>query len=319
MKRHSLPGFFRVPVYNVFSFILRELRQFDLFIRADAIAFSFFLSLFPAIIALFTLLPYLKLAFLDYLPHGEHFDSFLENQLQRMLPGVAGQRLFDFIADITNNPRVGLLSLGFFMSIFFASNGMLSLMQGFDKSYSLTFVKRGAIQKRGIAILLTFILGLLLVASVVFIILGDFLLSTIGAWIKLDALTSFALNAIRWFTLIGLFYLSIGTIYRYGISTRRKFRIFTPGATVATTLSILASLLFSAYVNRFNTYNQLYGSIGTIIILMLWVELNAIALMVGFELNASIAVNRDQRQAIFGGLTSSTSVIPSEPSNSADL
>ena len=118
-------------------------------------------------------------------------------------------------------------------------------------------------------------------------------------WVKLDALSALLLNALRWVTILWLFYFSIGTIYKYGISTRKRFKIFTPGATVATVFSIVASLLFSYYVNRFNTYNQLYGSLGTIIILMLWVQINAIALLIGFELNASIAVNRDQRQAIF--------------------
>ena len=298
-KRHSLPGFFNVPVHTVVSFVVKELRQFDLFIRADAVAFSFFLSIFPSLMVLFTLLPYLKRTFLHYLPQGEQFDLFLQVQIQRLLPGGAGQRLFEFVADITNNPRVGLLSLGFLMSIYFASNGMLSLMQGFDKSYPLTFVRRSGFEKRGIAILLTFLLGLLLIASVVFIILGDFLLGFLFEWVKLDALSALLLNALRWVTILWLFYFSIGTIYKYGISTRKRFKIFTPGATVATVFSVLASLLFSYYVNRFNTYNQLYGSLGTIIILMLWVQINAIALLIGFELNASIAVNRDQRQAIF--------------------
>lgn len=313
IKRHSLPGFFKVPIYNVLAFILKELRQFDLFIRADAVAFSFFLSLFPGLIALFTLIPFLKKAFLHYLPQGEQFDVFLQVQIQRLMPGVAGQRVFEFIADITNNPRGGLLSLGFLMSIYFASNGMLSLMQGFDKSYPLTFIRRSPFAKRGIAILLTFLLGLLLIASVIFIILGDFLLGLFTEWIKLDLLSAFLLNALRWVTLVWLFYFSIGTIYKYGIATRRKFKIFTPGATVATVFSILASLIFSTYVNRFNTYNQLYGSLGTIIILMLWVELNAIALLIGFELNASIAVNRDQRQAIFQDPKPSASSVDDHP------
>ena len=297
-KKRSLPGFSKVPIYDVIVFLLKEIREYDLFIRADAIAFSFFLSLFPALISMFTLIPFLKATFLYYLPEGENFDILLQLEIQKIMPGVAGTRLFEFIEDITNNPRVALLSFGFLMATYFASNGMLALMQGFDKSYPLTFVKRSGFRKRMIAILLTFLLGGLLIASVILIILGDYLLGFFSDLVHLDWLSGFLLNALRWVVTLGLFYFSIALVYRYGIATRQQMRMFTPGAALATTLSVAASLLFSAYVNRFNTYNQLYGSIGTIIILMLWIEINSLALLVGFELNASIAVNRDQRQLI---------------------
>jgi membrane protein len=89
--------------------------------------------------ALFTLIPYLKNYLLDYLPQGDNFDLILQTEIKRIMPGVAGDRLFDFIEDITSNPRVGLLSVGFLMAIFFASNGMLALMRGFEKSYQTTF------------------------------------------------------------------------------------------------------------------------------------------------------------------------------------
>ncbi len=297
--RRSLPGFSGIPVYNIVRFILAEIRQYDLFIRANATAFSFFLSLFPALIALFTLIPWLKKSFLHYLPEGEMFDTFLRAEIQRIMPGVAGQRLFEFVEDITNNPRVGLLSFGFLMAIYFASNGMLTLMQSFEKSYPLTFKQRGAIEKRGIAIFLTFLLGLMLIASVVLIIMGDFLIHFFVELIHLDLQTEWMLKVLRWVVTISLFYIAIGAIYRHGAATRKKFKVFTPGATVATVGCILASLIFSAYVNYFNTYNQFYGSIGAIIILMLWIQLNVFALLAGFELNAGIAVNRDKREDLF--------------------
>ncbi|MBV6428089.1 MAG: hypothetical protein KIPDCIKN_02614 [Haliscomenobacter sp.] len=298
-KTHSFPGFFKVSVYDVAVGLQNELRKYDLFIRANAVAYSFFLALFPSLIALFTLIPILKKTILHYLPEGEQFDMHLQAELQRLMPGVAGQRLFDFIEDITNHPRVALLSFGFLMAIYFASNGMLALMQGFDKSYPLTFVKRSPYAKRGIAILLTFILGLLLISSVILIILGDFLIHFFSDLVGLDWISSLLLSGLRWVIIFALFYFSIGIIYRMGAATRKKFRLFTPGASVATFLSIISSLVFSAYVNNFNTYNELYGSIGTIIILMLWIQINAFSLLIGFELNASIAVNRDERQHIF--------------------
>jgi membrane protein len=294
-RTHSLPGFFSVPLYDVIIFLLKEIRRDDLFTRANAMAYSFFLSLFPSLMALFTLIPLLKRYFLIYLPEGENFESLLEQQIHRIMPGVAGDRLFNFIEDITSSPRVALLSFGFFLALFFASNGMLMLMRGFEKSYSSTYHKRTAIGKRLMAIGLTFQLGFLVIVSVVLIIIGNYLIKEFSALVGLDEISTTMLNILRWIIVIALYYTSIATIYRFGAATKRKFRMFTPGATLATVLSISASLAFSAYVNNFNTYNELYGSIGTIIVIMLWLQINSQVLLLGYELNASIAVNRDMR------------------------
>ncbi len=297
-KRHSLPGFFKVPIYDVLVFTVREIRQFDLFVRANSAAFSFFLSLFPSIMVLFTLLPYLKQYFLRYLPQGEDFDQFLQEEIGNIMPGIAGDRLFNFIEDITSNPRVGLLSVGFFMAIFFSSNGMIMLMRGFSKSYSTTFKNRHPLRKRLIAIWLTFSIGFLLVIAIVLMILGDFGINKLNELVELDRLTAFLLNFLRWLIILALYYFGIAAIHRFGAATRRKFKMFTPGAALATTLCLTTSVLFSSYVNNFNTYNELYGSIGTIIVIMLWMQLNALSILIGYELNASIAINRDMRDQI---------------------
>lgn len=297
-KDHSLPGFFRVPIYDVFAFILKEVRRDDLLTRANSIAYSFFLSLFPSIIALFTLIPLFKTYFLVYLPEGNNFDVYLRTEIQKVMPGVAGERLFNFVDDITTNPRVALLSVGFLLSVYFSSNGMLMLMRGFDKSYSTTFVRRTGLKKRLIAIGLTFQLGMLLIVTVVLIILGKYLIGIFSDFVNLDQISENLLNILRWLIIIAMFYTAIATIYRFGAATRRKFKLFTPGATLATVMSIGASVAFSAYVNNFNTYNELYGSIGTIIVIMLWLQINSMVILIGYELNASIAVNRDIRDMI---------------------
>ena len=297
-KRHSLPGFFRVPIYDVVIFVRQEIRQYDLFVRANSVAFSFFLSLFPSIMVVFTLLPYLKNYVLNYLPQGEDFDRYLRHEIDRIMPGVAGDRLFNFVDDITSNPRVGLLSFGFLMAIFFSSNGMIMLMRGFDKGYSRTFKNRHPLRKRLIAIGMTFLIGGLVIVAVVLMILGDFGINWLSDLIGLDRLTEFLLNLLRWLIIIALYYFGIATIHRFGAATRRKFKMFTPGAALATLLCLAASLFFSYYVNNFNTYNELYGSIGTIIVIMLWIQLNSMSILIGYELNASIAVNRDMRNQI---------------------
>lgn len=297
-KERSLPGFFKASIYDVMVFLYHESQRYDLFTRANAIAFSFFLSIFPSLIGFFTLIPFFKIALIDYLPEGENFDIYLRSEIQRILPGVAGERLFAFIDDITNNPRFGLLSFGFILALYFASNGMLALMQGFEKSYTKTFRKRGEIRKRFIALGLTALLGGLLMTAVILIILGEFLLGLAYSLVQWDFFTGFMIQLLRWLAILFLFYAGIAIIFRYGASPIRRFPFFSPGTTLATVLCILTSVLFSAYVNEFNTYNELYGSIGAIIALMLWIQLNSLILLVGFELNASIAINRDLKSEI---------------------
>jgi membrane protein len=295
-KNRSLPGFFKVPIYDVLVFLYHESRRYDLFTRASAVAFNYFLSLFPSLMAFFTLIPLFKRMLIQYLPEGENFDLYLRVEIERIMPGVAGDRLFDFIDDVTNNPRFGLFSFGFLLAIYFASNGMMSLMVGFEKSYKKTFRQRGELRKRLIAVFLTFLMAGLVMAAVILIILGEFLFGLLIDLTHLDQLTGFMIQLVRWLAVIFLFYSGIAVIYRYGAATIKRFKFFSPGASLATVLCILSSLGFSAYVNKFNTYNELYGSIGAIIVLMIWIQIISLILLIGFELNASIAINRDLKE-----------------------
>ncbi len=292
MKTNSLPGFFGVPIYDVLVFILNEIKDQRLIVRANAIAFSFFLSLFPALISLITMFPILEKYFLKFFPSGQNFESLLTTfrlQFKELIPGG----VFDTVEDVALNPRFGLLSIGFVLAIFFASNGVMSMMNSFDKSYAHTFKRRSGFWKRILAIGLTFLIFLLVIASVLLVILGQMILHPLLERFQITGFESFLLNGLRYIIVIGFFYFVITSIYRYGAATFRRFRVFSAGATLATLLSLVSSLLFSYYVEAFDTYNKLYGSIGTIIVTMLWIQINAFVLLVGFELNASIAVNRD--------------------------
>jgi membrane protein len=251
-------------------------------------AFSFFISIFPAIIVLFTLLA--------YTPLYENFDEVLRQSIDEVMPGDAGNMLFKTVQDIATIPRSGLLSFGFFLSIWFASNGMLTMMVGLEKEYAEAFRRRSELEKRLIAIQLTFLLALTLVVSVILVILGNTILGFVFQFVKTDFITRWAVFSFRWIVVIALFYTGISTIYRYGSSTHRKIPFFTPGATLATLLSILSSWGFSFYVDNFGTYNKVYGSIGTLIVLMVWLQLNCLIILIGFELNASILVLRARRR-----------------------
>ena len=295
-KKVSFPGFFKVPIWDVISFSLKEFQRFDLMIRANAVSFSFFLALFPSLIALFTLTPFLKESILGFLPSDYSFDAYLQEEIQKIMPGNAGDRLFNFIEDITTQPRIGLFSFGFLSAIFFASNGILALIRGFEKDEMPSFLQWNMFKKRLNAVMLTFIIGALVIISVVLVIMGSWLTTLLVQYIKVGKILAFLLNLSRWVVIIALFYSSISLIYKFGAATKQKFMFFTPGSALATLLCLVSSIVFSYYVNQFNTYNELYGSIGTIIVLMLWIQLNTLSILIGFELNAGIMINRVIKQ-----------------------
>lgn len=287
-RTHSLPGLNRIPLYNLILFIDKETRDDAITTRANSMAFSFFMAIFPGILVLISLLP--------YFPISMDFFGTLQSSIKEVMPGKAGDMIFGTIKDIATKPKEGLLSAGFFLALWFASNGMLSMMKGLEKDYPITFKRRTAFQKRLMALQLTFLVGFVLVASVILVILGNTILKFVFQYIHVDVLTIIAFSSLRWVVVILLFYSLFSMIYRYGSSTRHPIPFINPGAVLATPLSILTSWGFSFYVDNFGNYNKLYGSIGTLIVLMIWIQLNCMILLIGFELNAGIAVLRDERR-----------------------
>ena len=287
-KTHSLPGLKRIPLYNLIVFIRRETQDDRILTRANSMAWDFFLAIFPSIIVLFTLLA--------YTPLYATFDDVLREAIHEVMPGSAGNMIFKTIQDIATRQRGDLLSFGFFLAIWFASNGMLSMMEGFEKEHEHTFRRRTGFEKRLISIQLTFLIGLVLVGAVIFVILGNTILSFVFQYIRADMITRVTVFSFRWIVVIVLFYTGFSTIYRYGAATHVRIPFFNPGALLATFLSIAISWGFSFYVDNFGSYNKVYGSIGTLIVLMIWLQLNCMILLIGFEVNAGIAVLRNLRR-----------------------
>ncbi len=284
MKSHSLPGFFRIPLWDVFEFLAGELKREDIFTRANSMAYSFFLSLFPSIIFMFTLLPYIPVP---------NLEEVIKRSIQEIMPVNAHAFLFEAVENLTSIPRSGLLSLGFLLALFFASNGMLTMIRGFEKSYEVSFRERNFLRKRGVAISLTLFLGLALLVSGTLIVGGNRVLSFIfGTGHEL----SFFISLVKWSAILLLYYSVISVIYRFGPPLKRKFRLLSPGGSLATLFCIVTSVAFSYFIDNFGTQSKVYGSLGALIVILVWMQLNCFILLAGFELNASIAVNRDLRQ-----------------------
>ena len=146
------------------------------------------------------------------------------------------------------------------------------------------------------AIYLTLLMGLLVLLSAFLVVLGRIPINFLMNFIHLDRFSPFLIYLLRWIAIIGLFYFGISMIYRYGAATFRKFNWFSPGATLATILCLLTLLGFTFFVDSFGGYDKIYGTVGTINVLMLWIQINSFILLIGFEPNASIAVNRDLKK-----------------------
>lgn len=288
-KATSLAGFQGVSLNNVVRFLYAEvLRNPLVMTRANAIAFSFFMSLFPAFLVLFSLIPYA----VSILPiEKSQILKLIEESISRVMPNDTGEMFFKEISKFIKTKRSDFLSFGFILSIYFSSNGLMALMSSFEKQ-SPAFLRRRPLDKRLRAIGMTLMLGVLLIITTVLVILGNQIFSLIFKFLKLSTFSATILIALKWLIVLGSIYMGIALIYRFGIPTKRQLNLFSPGALTATVLSLLSSISFSFYVDNFGNYNKIYGSFVAGIILLLWLQLNAIILIIGFELNAAIAVNR---------------------------
>jgi membrane protein len=277
-KTTSLPGFRGIALYDVIMFFLGQVKTIGMTERASAIAFNFVMAIPPAIIFIFTLIP--------FFPISTKIEEQLYGLIRDVIPGEKDNAvLIHFLKDFINNPRNGLLSLGFILSMFFSSNAIMGIMRSFDKNY-IGFRKRTDLQKRGAALKITMVLFVLVFASILLLIAQGSVLEWVG--IESPAVRAIIINA-RWIVIVFLFFACISYIYRHAPAVHKKWHLVNPGSILATFLMLLLTALFSWWVSRFGNYNQIYGSIGTVLILMLLIFINSLVLLIGFELNVSIS------------------------------
>ena len=278
-KRIILPGFDGLPIYQVVKFFITGIQKNSLTTRASSLAFRFFLALFPSIIFLFALIPYIPI---------DNFQTQLLDLIKNVLPQNAYELSITTINDLVTDRNNSLLSFGFIFALYLASDGVNSMITAFNDSYHIT-EKNSFLESRIRSLLLLFILTSLMILAIALIVFGgvinDYLLN--HNYLSKN-FAFYALKVGEYVILLLLFFLGISSLYYYGSIKKKKFRFISAGSTFATILSILLSLGFAYYVNNFSTYNKIYGSIGTLMVIMLWLYFNSLVLLIGFELNASI-------------------------------
>ncbi|MGY6560994.1 MAG: YihY/virulence factor BrkB family protein [Luteibaculaceae bacterium] len=295
LKRATLPGFNGLNIFFVATFFIQSILKGSLSIRAAAIAFNFFIAIFPTILVFLTLIPYVPV---------ENFQEKVLVGVESFLPKEAFLLLEDTIDDLVNRKYTALLSISFLLGLFYATNTISALIEGFNQSLYIKN-KRSFLKQKGISLLLLFIISFLVIVAEVLLGFGSFILSNlkadeiIGGWF-----TYYSLFLFKWVIVFFLFLTSIAFLYNAGNSFDKRWPLFNPGGIVATSFVILASSLFKIYVENFALYNKLYGSIGTLIIILLWIYFIAYILLIGFELNSSIAFagNKKEEEKQFNSL-----------------
>lgn len=278
-KTLVIPGFDGIPIYTVLDFFFKGVINGAITTRASAISFSMFLALFPSLIFLFTLIPFIPIF---------NFQEVLLGLIHDVIPNKAWEAVDTTVVDIVTRPRGGLLSIGFILALFFATNGINSMIDAFNATYH-TMEFRGILMQRWVAIVLVLVLAVLLIIAIASITVGTAFFNFLEEKdIIRDHFVIKMIQWIRWLVLIALTYFGISFIYYWGPAKRTPFKFFSAGSSLATLFMMIINVLFNFYANNMAQYNALYGSIGTLLLILLLVYFNSIIILIGFELNASI-------------------------------
>jgi membrane protein len=286
-KRVKLKRYGNLSLYRFLNIFFFNISDDEIFARANGVSYTLILAIFPAIIFLFTLIPYITVYFPEI--NRESIMQFMGEMMPPSMYEVASST----VLDIVSNQRGGLLTFGFVFALFLATNGMLALMRAFNACYK-TVDKRNIWRMRLTATGLTLMLALSLFLAVVLLVVGQFVINYVTMHLEdfsalnLDTFTIYLLLALRFAVIFMVFFFAISFIYYFGPAVHYNWKFFSVGSWVATLGCLAVSYGFSYYVTNFGSYNKVYGSIGALIALMIWIQLLTVVLLFGYEINASL-------------------------------
>jgi len=293
LESFSLPGFQKISAFYVIMFFIRGFQTGTLVTRASSIAFNFLLATLPSMIFLFTLIPFIPIP---------NFQTELLTIFENVLPSNAFVLIESTLIEVITKRSGGLLFFMFITTVIFSTNGIHAVINAFNVS-THEFKIRSWFSQRITSFLLLFVIFVLLSSSIIIILLGKIVLNEL---VNLNIIemnfTFYLLSIAKWIVFISLIFFSISVLYYQIPADKKEWRFLTPGSMVATFLFVISSLGFSFYVNNFGQYNKLFGSIGSLIVILLWMYFNSISLLIGFELNASIVTANKKKGLLAQGI-----------------
>ncbi len=297
LKRITLPTFEGLSLYDLIEMYFFGIVQGTLSTRASSIAFSLFMALFPLLIFLLTMAPFL----IQYVSlSNENFDAQFLAFLESFLPTATGQYFEEIYLQIKGQKQGGLLSSAFVISIFLMANGVNAIFGGFENSYHIKLT-RNFFKQYAYALMVGLILSILIIVGAVVYLyfeiyvlkyLSDFAARTGGYVLEEGKIRGVRIGKVLFFVI--LTYFTTAILYYFGTAEGKQAKFFSYGALMTTLLFLLTSYLFGVYVEKFARYNELYGALGGLLILMVYIWLNSNILLLGFELNATLNFLRNK-------------------------
>lgn len=296
LQHFTLPGNRGVPIYDVLRFFLVGTFNGDLNQRAKGLSFSFLTAIPPLLIFFFTLVAYFPI-------------DGVQDELLSQLGGIIPEKIMSPIAgtinDVMGHRHSTLLSIGFVSSILLAANGLMGVITSLNFA-NRSIEKRPYLQRYLLSVAMVFVLYVLIVLTLALLIGHKLLLQLIftQGWLTDTKANTLLFNIGRWMLLTFAILTAVSIIYYWAPVKKQRVGFFSAGSVLATAMFLVLSWGLSLYINNFNNYNLVYGSIGTLLLLMFWVRFNCIVVLVGYELNISIyngsiiKKNRDSRREI---------------------
>ncbi|CAN5127731.1 hypothetical protein BH09BAC3_BH09BAC3_27820 [soil metagenome] len=284
-------GNHHLSLYRFLKLFLHNVDEDEVLDRANGVAYNFILAIFPTIIFLFTLIPYISAYFPTITTEG--IMTFLSDYM----PSTMYESVASTVTDIVSKQRGGLLTFGFVFALYLATNGMMALMRTFNACYK-TVENRSWLRMRMTATGLTILLAFVLLSAVFLLIVGEFALGSVTHQLadygtgSLDKFSLYGLFTIRFLVIFVVFFFAVSFIYYFGPAVHYNWRFFSIGSLIATLACLGLSYGFSFYISNFASYNKVYGSIGALIALMVWIQLLTTILLFGYEINASLHYGR---------------------------
>ena len=278
-------------LYDVLRIFIQQLKKNDINERAGSMAFSYTIALFPLLIFLLNLVPYLQIFF----PMVTTANILIF--LQSIMPADVYTSIASTVLDIVSKPRQSLLSLGFFFALYASTQGVVSMMSSFNSVYK-TKENRGWLSSRGIAVSIVFVLVLTIITASTVMIIGSVWIERLeSTHVFSSGFVIFLFNTLKFLVLLAVFYMTSAFIFRYAPAIHDKWRFFSTGARLAGLLITISFYGFIYYLENFASYNKLYGSIGTIIALMLWLYLTSVIVLVCYAVNVSFDLAEEKQRA----------------------
>ena len=278
LHKIKIPGLEGMNLYDLLEMYISGIVKGALTSRAGSIAFSFFIALFPFALFVLTLIPFVPI---------EGFQDDFMSLVFRVMPSKeASDAVAHVLNDIATNKYGELLSFGFILSIFLMTNGVNAVLSGFEYTFH-QIQTRTVIRQYMVSLAISLVLSLLLLITVGVVILIEFFIKSLNEQGMVSDM-NFWLSSVQFIILVGMMFIGISLLYYFGTREGRKSSFFSPGTILTIILFLLNFKIFQIYIEKFAQYNQLYGSIGTVLIIMLFIWLNSIILLLGFELNASL-------------------------------